>query len=247
MRKSINFAANFIERTIQLLKLNGSVGLVVANSIAINKSTFKARELIKRCMSISRMALFGTRPNKIFADAEIRVLIFTGMKDDPAIPGTIYTTEAIKFTKEKFGEIFDNLEFESTDGLTLGKNKIGDGLEDFSLPKVGNKIIRNILEKLKYNSAITIGSRVDKPGFDYKMQFRKTGGYWLNALEKMPYSSTKIETIKFETALERDFCILLVNSSCFYLYWSTYGNLRDFPPNLLYKFPIPPVFLNCIL
>ena len=71
------------------------------------------------------------------------------------------------------------------------------------------------------------------------MQFRKTGGYWLNALERMPYTSTKIETVRFETALERDFTILLINSSLFYLYWSTYGNLRDFPPSLLEKFPFP--------
>jgi len=55
----------------------------------------------------------------------------------------------------------------------------------------------------------------------------------------MPYKSTKIEVLKFENSVERDYCILLINSSLFYLYWSTYSNLRDFPLSLLEKFPLP--------
>ena len=232
-------AANFIERTIASLKNHGITGLIVANSIAINGSTAKVRELIRRNISESRMALFGTRPAKIFADAEIRVLVFLGEKDSPEKPGIIYTTEAIKFTTEQRPRLLEHLSFESTDGLTLGKDKIGDNLDDVSLPKVGNKSIRGILIRLKEDSTYTIKSKIDGKHLDYKLQFRKTGGYWLNALEKMPYTSTKIETIKFENALERDFVILLINSSLFYLYWSTYGNLRDFPLSLLEKFPFP--------
>ena len=232
-------AANFVERTLDSLTINGVCGLIITNAIAINSSTAKARELIRRNMSESRMALFNTRPAKIFADAEIRVLVFLGEKDTPEKPGTIYTTEAIKFTAEQKPRIFDHLSFESTEGLTLGKNKIGDGLDDNSLPKVGNKVIKSILIKLRDDSGQTVKDRLYGKGFDYKMQFRKTGRYWLNALEKMPYTSTKIETLRFENALERDFVILLVNSSLFYLYWSTYGNLRDFPPSLLEKFPFP--------
>jgi hypothetical protein len=232
-------AANFIERTISLLAAHGIAGLIVANSIAINSGTSKARELIRKNMSESRMALFGTRPAKMFADAEIRVLVFLGEKDSPEQSGVIYTTEAIKFTTEQKPRLLDHLSFESTDGLTLGKSKIGDNLEDASLPKVGRKTIRNILIKFREGSKYTLKDKIDRKKFNYKLQFRKTGGYWLNALEKMPYTSTKIETIKFENALERDFTILLINSSLFYLYWSTYGNLRDFPLTLLEKFPFP--------
>lgn len=232
-------AANFIERSLQIATKNGHIGLIVANSIAINASTHKARELIRKHMAFSMMALFGTRPAKIFADAEIRVLIFLGEKNDPEQEGVIFTTEAIKFTRDRRSSLLDHLEFESTDGLILGKGSIGDNLEDTGLPKVGNPAIRSILLELKNKSGLTVKDRINKYGFKEALQFRKTGGYWLNALEKMPYKSTKIETIKFETALERDLGILLINSSLFYLYWSTYSNLRDFPPSLLDKFPFP--------
>jgi len=232
-------AANFIERTLKIVKRNGYMGLVLANAIAINKSAAAARSLIRRHMSISKMALFGTRPAKIFSGAEIRVMIFSGKKDEPKEEGTILTTEAIKFTSEQRSTLLDNLSFESTEGLTLGRERIGDGLEDVSLPKVGNSTIRNILLKLKKASNLVIKDKINKSGFSKKMEFRKTGGYWLNALGKMPYKSTKIEEITFETSLERDFSILLINSSLFYLYWSTYSNLRDFPLSLLERFPFP--------
>jgi len=238
-KNASEIAANFIERTLEIVETNGFIGLIVANSIAINKSTSSARDLIRKHMSKSRMALFGTRPAKIFADAEIRVLIFLGEKDKTEKAGTIYTTDAIKFTQEQKSTLLDILSFESTDGLTLGKEKIGDGIEDVSLPKVGYSIVRNILLKLKENSEIVIEDRINKKEFKEKMEFRKTGGYWLNALEKMPYKSTKIEEVRFEHTIERDFCILVINSSLFYLYWSTYGNLRDFPLSLLEKFPFP--------
>ena len=238
---SREIAANFVERSLQQLRTGGFLGLLVANSIAINASTAKARELIRKNMTLSRMALFGTRPAKIFADAEIRVLVLLGEKDSPENEGVIFTTDAIKFTSDKRATLLDRLPFESTEGLILGKHKIGDGLEDASLPKVGNKMIRRVLLKLKDKSNTVFEDRVNNPRFKEKMEFRKTGGYWLNALEKMPYKSTKIEMILFETPLERDFSILLINSSLLYLYWSTYGNLRDFPLSLLNKFPFPAI------
>ena len=240
MTKNVNeVAANFIERSLGLVKRNGYVGFIVANSIALNGSTSAVRNLIRKCMSVSRMALFGTRPARIFPDAEIRVLIFFGQKDCPEKTGIIFTTDAIKFTRDQRETLLDNLSFESTDGLTLGKKKIGDLASDISLPKVGNLTIRGILLKLRERSNVVVRDRINKPFFNEKMEFRKTGGYWLNALENMPYKSTKIEEVRFKTSIERDFCILLINSSLFYLYWSTYGNLRDFPLSLLGKFPFP--------
>lgn len=231
-------AANFIERSLKITRKNGAVGFIVANSIAVNSRTAIVRKQIREHMSTSKMALFGIRPAKIFPDADIRVLIFFGKNDLPEKAGVIFTTETIKFTKDQRVSLLENLSFESTEGLILG-DKIGDQTKDFSLPKIGNSTVRSILLKLRKSSDIVIQNIINKPDFDKQMEFRKTGRYWLNALEKMPYQSTKIESVKFESSIERDFVILLINSSLFYLYWSTYGNSRDFPLSLLEKFPFP--------
>jgi len=240
MTRNVNeVAANFIERSLNLARRNGFAGFIATNSIALNESTSPARDLMRKYMSVSRMALFGTRPARIFPDAEIRVLIFFGQRDCPEKPGIIFTTDAIKFTRDQRATLLENLSFESTDGLMLGKIGIGDSASDTILPKVGNSTIRNILFKLRAKSNVVVSDRINKPGFCEAIEFRTSGGYWLNALEKMPYRSTMIEEMRFETSVERDFCILLVNSSLFYLYWSTYSDLRHFQSSLLGKFPFP--------
>ena len=236
-------AANFIERSINLMKTPSEIGLIVANSICINKSTNTCRQFLKASLEECKFALFGTRPAKIFEDAEIRAMILLGKKSSSTCHNPIFTTEAIKFTQKQKDTLLNDLCFENTEGLELGENEIGDGT-DTSLPKVGNEVIRNILIKLRNKSKITFNNVLTSKSNIY-LELRKTGGYWLNALENMPYDSTKIERMYFENELYRDFAIILINSSTFYLYWSTYGNLRDLPPQMFYKFPAPSLeFLN---
>lgn len=236
-------AANFIERGIYLMNEYSYIGQIVANSICINKSTNSCRSFIKQNLASCKFALFGTRPAKIFGDAEIRAMLLVGKKENGLKLDSILTTEAIKLTQQNKDTILNNLSFESTKGLELGENRIGDGIDE-SLPKVGNEIIRGILLKLKNKSNLTFRDVVVKKG-KFQLEMRKTGGYWLNALEKMPYSSTKIESISLNNETCRNAAILMINSSLFYLYWSTYGNLRDLPPETFYKFPAPSMeFVN---
>lgn len=208
-------------------------------SVFVNKRTTSARDLIRKNMSLTEVSFFGTRPSKIFNDVEIRVSILIGKKDEPEKSGVIHTTEAIKFTKEQRQTLLENLRFESSEGLLLSK-KIGlrENNQDALLPKVGQKRIRNILLKLKEISENKIIEDMIIEG-KYKIEYRKTGGYWLTSLEKYPYKSTMVDEITFKDSLHRDFILLVLNSSLFYLFWSTYGNLRHLKVGNLKKFPIP--------
>jgi len=235
-------AAVFLERFFQLLRGGGQLGLIIANSIAINANTAPARALLRRNMSACRIALFGTRPGRLFPDAEIRVMFLFGKKDDPAARGAeglIYTTDARKFFQRDRTVILKNLQYGSTAGIELGRRSIGDGKVDAALPKVGFPILHQILEKLKDRSALVVGDRVNQSGSQDMFEIRTTGGYWLSALLKFPYRSSKIHQIRAATSLERNFLLLLVSSTLFYLFWSTYGNLRDLKLSDFFKFPMP--------
>jgi hypothetical protein len=234
--KCNEIAANFVERCMALLNNNSYFGQIITNALAINKSTFRCRDLIRKNFIKTNLALFNTRPVKIFEDAEIRVMIMIAQKCGKS--GEIFTTDAIKLTpktKENFQSL---IKFESTKGLELGKRKIGDG-KDTALPKVGHVEIRKILEKLKQKSNITFGDIIGNG--NYSLDIRKTGRYWLIALVEFPYQNSKIKRIYFLNEVERDFALLLINSSLFYLFWSTYGNLRDLSVSLFEKFPCPPI------
>ncbi len=235
-------AAVFLERFFQLSRKGAQFGLIIANSIAINASTALAREIVRRHMTACRMVLFGTRPGRLFPDAEIRAMLFFGKKDCPSEhseTGIIYTTDARKFFQRERASILGDLHYESTSGIELGHRSIGDGTPEISMPKVGSPVTRQILLHLKENNSVVVGDKVNQPMFQETLEIRATGGYWLTALPKFPYRSSKIRQIRTALPLERDFLLLLVNSSLFYLYWSTYGNLRDLKISDLLKFPFP--------
>ena len=188
------------------------------------------------------MALFGTRPGRLFPDAEIRAMLLWGKRDDPVVTGytgVIYTTDARKFFQRDRATTLATLSFECTTGLELGERSIGDGTADISLPKIGIAEIRRILIALRKKSGIVVRDRVNKSGYSYHLTIRATGGYWLTALEEFPYKSSKLRQLALQTQLERDFLLLVVNSSLFYLFWSTYSNLRDFKIGDLLRFPFP--------
>ncbi|OLS14527.1 MAG: hypothetical protein RBG13Loki_1850 [Promethearchaeota archaeon CR_4] len=236
---SREIVANFVERIIRLLRVGGHISLIVTNGIAINDTAAPARQLLRENFPLSRMVLFGSRPGKVFADAEIRVMLLYGRKSPPPHAGLIETTNAIKFYNEQRHTILDHLSFASTEGIVLGQSRIGGG-EDVALPKVGSKIARNILLKLRNQSETTVADRL-KDTSQHAATVRITGGYWLNALRHFPYEgSSKLKAVHLETEVERDFLILLVNSNLFYFFWDVYGNLRDFKLTDLGKFPFPP-------
>lgn len=235
-------AAVFLERCFQLVRRGGHLGLIIANSIAINASTAPARELLRFHMSACRMALFGTRPGRLFPDAEIRAMLLFGKKDEPlerGETGTIFTTDARKFFQRERASVLKDLHYESTAGIELGTRAIGEGFPEIALPKVGVQIARQILVHLKDMNHLLVRHKVNQPGFMKTFEIRTTGGYWLTALPKFPYFSSKIHQLCSATLLERDFLVLLANSALFYLFWSTYSNLRDLKIADFLRFPFP--------
>lgn len=235
--KTNEIAANFVERCLSLLNENSYFGQIITNAVAINKSLSICRDLIRKNFFKTYMALFNTRPIKIFDDAEVRVMIMISQKFDSE-NGEIFTTEAIKLTTETREKLDEIIKFESVTGLELGNKKIGDGT-DTALPKVGLPEIKTILENLKQKSKITFSDIMF--GDEYSLELRTTGRYWLIALDHFPYHNHKVKKIYFSNEVERDFALILINSSLFYLFWSTYGNLRDFSVSLFKKFPCPTI------
>lgn len=234
-------SANFIERQIKLLKRNGYLGNITTGAIIINERTTPAHDIIRKNMSKSYISFFNTRPSKIFDGVEIRVSIILGKKDLPLSQGNIYTTDAVKFTAEQRSELLNRISFENTEGLLLG-DRIGSlNGNGIALPKLGYKETRNIMLKLKNCSEKNLFKDILVNKSKYKLEYRKSGGYWLNALPNMPCLSSCIGALFFESNIERDFCIIVINSSLFYLYWSTYSDLRHFQKSLLEKFPSVPI------
>jgi hypothetical protein len=224
----------FLEREIDLTRADGFVGNVIADSLAVNNSMTSVRDLMREKGKFE-LSFFGTRPSKIFAGVEERVCIINGRKTSGDNP--IYTAKNMRFTQEMRSNLFDEIEFASTEGLVLG-SKIGvrNDEEDTRLPKIGSEKSRTLLEDLKGESKVLENWESSE---GTSLDLKTSGGYWVQALKEFPHQNTMIERITFETDLKRDLALIGLNSSLFYFYWAVYANNRHVFGNLVDAFPVP--------
>jgi len=227
----------FLEREIALARQNAMIGNIIAGSIFVNEKMTSVRDLMREKGEF-KMAFFGTRPSKLFPDNEKRVALVIGNLEKSS---PIKSSDNFRFTSEQREYIFSNIGYKTTRGLLLG-SKIGvrESNQNTRLPKIGSIVKRNILLKLKAVSLAfrTIKEVVVDEG-QISFEFRKSAGYWIHALNDFPYQSSKIERLFFSSVVERDFVLIILNSSLFYLYWTTYGNNRDLQKGLIEPFPVP--------
>ncbi|MFW9780260.1 MAG: Eco57I restriction-modification methylase domain-containing protein [Candidatus Heimdallarchaeota archaeon] len=226
----------FLERELDLLKKDGNIGNILAGAVATNRSMTSVRTLM-RTSGRFNLAYFGTRPFRLFPDNEERVVFVMGEKG-PSVP--IRTSTNHRFTNEQRASIFHDITYESTEGLCLGK-KLGSCIGDRQtrLPKIGHKVKRHILMTLKeFTAKYRVFGDVLNSG-KYTLEYRQSAGYFIHALHEFPYRSTKIKQLGFITEVQRDFGLLILNSSLYYLFWTAFGNNRDLPRSLITPFPFP--------
>jgi hypothetical protein len=219
------------------LEKNGKIGNILAGSLAVNRSMTSVRDLMRASGRFS-LAYFGTRPSRLFPDNEERVVLVIGEKRTGPTP--IQTSTNYRFTSDQRDSLFEEITYESTEGLLLG-NRIGLRSKNGQtrLPKIGHKMKRKILIRLRdYSNKFSILGDILRPG-SHTLEYRQSAGYYIHALREFPYHSTKIRQLSFLAPEQRDFGLLILNSSLYYLFWTTYGNNRDLTKSLISPFPYP--------
>ena len=247
-------SATFLEREISLLKPSGFFGQILADSIVPNDTLYDIRNLIMQKFPRFYLTYIGTRPGKVFDGVEKRVCIGFGQikaVNEELSDGQIFTTKAIMFEVKDRKLLFQDMEFHNATPYLLGPRIGVKGPSKWLLPKVGTGDIASILDRLKQlvtqesDGWMTFGRKTGLTGMlpaakKFKMMFRGSAGYWLNALTKFPYETSSIKTVFFPSEISRDFAILLFNSHLLYLFWAVYGNFHHVKESLINKFPFPP-------
>jgi type I restriction-modification system DNA methylase subunit len=237
-------AGNFVEREIQLLREDGWFGNITTLSMMYKGQMRSARDYLHRGLEDTRIASFGSRPSKVFDNADIKTCIITGRKADNSRDyQKIYTSDGIIFTDENRAEKFSNIEYGSAEGLYLG-DKIGVDRDASTRipPKVGGDTKRGILDKLKQFEGTKLVERYERDktsSHDDNLWRREGMRYWVNPMYEPLYDSREVKAIYFETELERDFVFLLMNSSLYYVYWLSYGDFHHHNWTHIEAFPVP--------
>lgn len=202
--KAGNLYAFIIEKSINLLKEKGTVGLIVPISIVSTKRTKDLRKFIERNCTEIFYSNFGDRPGTLFNGVHQKLTIFIGEKGNSCIPN-IYTSSYYHWYKEERQYIFDNIKYI--------KNDYRD--DDFYY-KVGNEIEKSIIDKI-INEEYSISNQfIEQSEYNAYLNTRMT--FWMKCFKNEKLSS---EFKKYSFASDENAWIFtaIMNSSLYYLFW----------------------------
>jgi type I restriction-modification system DNA methylase subunit len=233
--------APFIERQTQIMKEDGYFGNIAALVFAYQSNASSVRKVIGENLGDSRVACFTRRPSQVFAGSQARTGIITAQKIDDG-KGSFKTSKFLRFTEDNRGEVFSDINYQPTEGLILG-DRINDD-KDKSLPKIGDKQLRSILEKLRDSSDNVIEDISQRSNETGHVVWRsRHPAYFINPCLENLYPDNDVpqdfDPFYFDNELERRSGFLLLQSSLFYMYWMVYENERDVNWKSIDSFPIP--------
>jgi predicted type IV restriction endonuclease len=240
-----DISAQFVERQLQLLEDGGYFGNITTMRLVYQSSLQSLHDTIQSKLSSTKIACFGSRPSRVFQNADIKTAIFSG---GPAIEresdqtGTIETSDAVIFTDDNRQDKFENIDYREVDDLIL-RDRIGGGSGGKRiLPKIGPDVKNGILEKLRERQKPLFHDRYAREEDDthqYPVWRREGVRYWINPMLEELYSAREVKPMFFESETEQNAAFLILNSSLFYVYWLTYGNFHHLNWTQIKAFPFP--------
>jgi hypothetical protein len=221
---SADVAALFVERQAQLIAETGYFGNITTLKITYKANMDTLHDLLRTSLSDIRKACFGTRPSRVFDDADIRTAILTG-RGDSIDEGSIQTSEYILFSDEDREQRFQNIEYRAIERLVLKKDGIDGNGGHIAIPKVGTEPIESILTTLREHASSTIQERTADAETDFVIWRREGARYFTNPMLKKKYDAREVKPFYFESELEARAAFLAISSSIFYVYWCAYGDM----------------------
>jgi len=223
-----DISSPFIETGFNLLKEKGNLVFIITYAITFNKDFSKSRELLSKNFERVLIYTFDRDRCRTFKSMTQSVSILKCFNKNAPVKEGIYTSRMFRETPD-----INSIEVTNCNGYLLPKNS--NYSQSHRLPKIGEKINRQILEKLfqfNHNGESVIKNK------DSKIWIRTSGNYWYNAFDRKPYNSSEISFLYVEKDFA-NFLILLMNSSIFYFWFRIYGDGRHMNVDILESFPIP--------
>jgi len=223
-----DISSPFVERSFNLLEKQGNLVFIITYAITFNKDFSKTRELLSNNFKKVIIYTFDRDRCRIFQSMTQSVSILKCFNKGAENKEGIYSSRMFRETPNIY-----EIEVTNCNKFLLPK---GVGYrQEHRLPKIGEKINKQILEKL-FQFEHSVKNIINQG--DYKIWIRTSGNYWYNAFDRKPYNSVKINSLYVDKDFA-DFLILLMNSSLFYFWFRIYGDGRDMNMDILESFPIP--------
>ena len=230
-----NTHAYFMERSLKLVKTDGYVGFIVPVSAVSTPRMATLQQLLVDAGSQIRISNYDDRPGKIFSDLEHcrSSIILVKRKAEDEDEARVFTTTYNRWKTEDRPKLFNSLEY------TEATNFIASN----SIPKIGKKIEKAILEKLGKKRPFN-KFKIEEPATT--IWYHNAPQYWIRAQDFVPYFKSEREGVKISSHLHEikitrkhaKPLMAILNSSLFYWYFVVYSNGRDLTNREIDQFPM---------
>jgi Predicted O-methyltransferase len=221
-----------IERSSQILRLNGTMSMILPLSIVSTQRMKVVQEILENGRN-AWYANYSWRPAKLFDNVNRALTIFTVTPSNKK--GQTFTTNYQKWTSD------------SREGLISKVNyiEVQQQRSDFWMPKIGDCIESSLL-----NKCLSISTSLKKftANSDYRVYYRTDGGlYWKVFTKAAP--EFKVNNVVGHSTRETWFTlskretiesiIAILSSNTFWWWYTVTSNCRHLNPYDVQNFPIP--------
>ncbi|MBN8574160.1 MAG: hypothetical protein J0M05_09620 [Candidatus Kapabacteria bacterium] len=221
-----------MEKSLGILKETGNISMIVPLALVCTQRMVIVQNLLeaKRTTWYSN---FAWRPGKLFENVNRALTIFISNYNEKP---NVYTTNYIKWSSDIRNDVFPNISYTSWN----------DKRNSFWIPKLGNKIEKNILKKI-LKSENTISQLITKHSSN-EVYYRTTGGlYWKIFTNFSPKfyvngkeGKSSRENLFYVKKKNQDIlCVSLLSSNLFWWWYTIASNLRDLNPSDIQGFKFP--------
>lgn len=220
-----------IERSSQILRLNGTMSMILPLSIVSTQRMKVVQEILENGRN-AWYANYSWRPAKLFDNVNRALTIFTVTPSNKK--GQTFTTNYQKWTSD------------SREGLISKVNyiEVQQQRSDFWMPKIGDCIESSLL-----NKCLSISTSLKKftANSDYRVYYRTDGGLYWKVFTKA--AEFKVNNVVGHSTRETWFTlskretiesiIAILSSNTFWWWYTVTSNCRHLNPYDVQNFPIP--------
>ncbi|MCK9195425.1 MAG: Eco57I restriction-modification methylase domain-containing protein [Syntrophales bacterium] len=228
---SKNLFAYVFDRSFQIATNSANVSLIVQLTSITSENMASLQDmLIKRSSVI--VASFPRRPESMFDGVEMPVAIILSI---PTIKSGIFSSRICRFYTQERTHAIDCVQI-CEHNVHVNKHRIA---------KIGNNtalmIFRNVLK-----NSISLSDHISKYSTAL-VYYQEACRYWIKACSGYPYFKKNDQeiapahgrTISFRNEDKKSFAVNLLNSSLFYLFYSSLADCEHVNDSFVKWFPIP--------
>ncbi len=208
-----NSFAFILEQSLNILKKDGYLGMIVPISLTSTPRMSEIRKVICDSCQNVYIANFSDRPSCLFTGVHQKLSILFLKKTKSDSHSKIYTSGYTHWSKGERGTLFSSIRFYRTTKTFINDNGIC---------KLGDEIKANILRRVldmpySFTDAVSPTENTNRIYVNQRMTF------WLKCFSN-PEPSNEYKKISLDDKYNRKAVAALLNSSLFFLIWESFSD-----------------------